>query len=166
MRVFLDMDGVLADFFSEALRLSEAPISNWRDMEFRDVQKALERVKQTPGFFENLHAYPTANTLALSVQNIAGGFSILSSPLAGYADGECEREKVAWIAKHLHIEPEEIIITHDKPKYAAGNVLIDDYGVNVRNWEAAGGYGIKYQADEDNVSDAIIPLMALFKKQP
>lgn len=168
MKTYIDMDGVLADFFSAAVKLSPAPHRAWREMEFRDVKKALEQIRNTPQFFLNLYPYPTANTLVQSVQNIAGGFSILSSPLEGY-DGNgstCAEEKVLWLSEHLHIEPEEIIITHNKPQYAAGNVLIDDYGLNVREWEAAGGYGIKYQADEDNVSDAIVPLMALYKNQP
>ena len=164
MKTYIDLDGVCADFFSAAVKLSPAPHAAWRDMEFRDVKKALEQVKRTPQFFLNLYPYPTANTLVQSVQNIAGGFSILSSPLEGYE--RCAEEKVLWISEHLHIEPEEIIITHNKPVYAAGNVLIDDYGLNVREWEAAGGYGIQYQADKNNVSDVLITLSALYKKQP
>jgi hypothetical protein len=31
------------------------------------------------------------------------------------------------------------------------NVLIDDRGSNISAWEAAGGIGIKYQADEDSL---------------
>ena len=31
-------------------------------------------------------------------------------------------------------------------------MLIDDYGVNIRAWNQAGGIAIKYQADESPVS--------------
>jgi hypothetical protein len=32
------------------------------------------------------------------------------------------------------------------------NILIDDKGSNIVSWEARGGIGIKYQADEDNLT--------------
>ena len=143
--------------------MADAPHAAWRDMEFRDVERVLRKVRQTPGFFENLHPFPGTRTLVQSIHNIAGGYSILSSPLAG-AEERCAEEKIRWIEKHLHLDPVDIIITSDKPKYAEGNILIDDYGLNIRKWEEAGGFGIKYQADEQHMSDVLVPLMAMFKK--
>ena len=163
MKVYVDLDGVLASFFSEALKLSDENDKGWRSMEHRDVQKTLKKVLQTPNFFINLPAFPMANTLIQSIQNIAGGFSILSSPLTDYEG--CAEEKIKWVEQNIHLEPEEIIISDNKPLYAPGNILIDDYGTNIKAWEKAGGYGVKWQADEDKISDAIIPLMALYKNQ-
>ena len=164
MKVYIDMDGVLADFFSAALKLSPAPIAQWRDMEYRDIQYALKQVRQTPNFFENLDIYPGARTLVQSVINLFGEYHICSSPLEGYED--CDIEKVVWLTKYFEIPPASIQITSDKTQFADGNVLIDDYGVNISNWERAGGFGIKYQADEDPLSNALIPLMTLARKQP
>ena len=31
------------------------------------------------------------------------------------------------------------------------NILIDDRGLNIQRWRDAGGFGIKYQADEDSL---------------
>ena len=57
---------------------------------------------------------------------------------------------------NLSPQPRETIIVRDKALYAAANgvqnILIDDRGSNIYKWQQAGGYGIKYQADEDNLS--------------
>ena len=163
MKVYIDMDGVLADFFSEACKLSPTPAAGWHKLGFRDVDKAIDRARKEELFFEKLYMYPEARTLVQSVVNIFGEYHICSSPLVGY-EGNCAQEKINWLKKYMHIVPASIEITTDKTKYAKGNILIDDYGHNIRKWEEAGGFGIKYQADEDRVSDALIPLMALSKK--
>ena len=161
MNVYLDMDGVIADFFTAATKLADCEHSHWRDMEHRDIQRALKKIRKTPGFFTSVPAFPMANTLVKSIVNLAGSYTILSSPLQSYPD--CALEKIDWIEKNIHIKPLDIIISSDKPKYAEGNILIDDYGYNCSKWEQAGGYSIKYQADEDKVSDCLLTLSMLLK---
>lgn len=163
MKTFLDMDGVIANFFAEAARLGNTPNVGWRHMEFRDVEKVLKRIRHTPNFFSTLPAFPMANTLVQSIVNIAGECRILSSPLSGY--DTCEKEKEEWLRKNIHYDFDEIIFSDQKYNYAKGNVLIDDYSLNVSQWEAHGGYGIKYQADEQPITDVLVPLQALFKFQ-
>ena len=163
MKVYLDMDGVIADFFSSAIKLADCEHSHWRDMEHRDIQRALKKVRKTPGFFKTIPAFPMANTLVACINNIAGEYSILSSPLTSYEN--CGAEKTEWIENNIHIQPVEIIISDNKPQYAQGNILIDDYGYNCRKWEEAGGFAIKYQADEQHISDVVTVLQALFKNQ-
>ena len=160
MKTYVDMDGVIADFFSRAAKMASGEYKGWRDMEYRDVTKVLKEIKRTPNFFINLDPFPQANTLIKSINNIAGEYSILSSPLADYV--YCKEEKIRWIEKNIHIQPKEIIITDNKPQYAKGNVLIDDYGTNILNWEKCGGYGIKYQADEDKLADVLVPLREIY----
>jgi 5'(3')-deoxyribonucleotidase len=160
MKVYLDMDGVIADFFAEAVRHSQDSGRGWRNMEFRDADRVLKRIRKTPDFFLTLPAFPMANTLVQSIVNITGSCRILSSPLAGY--DKCEMEKRAWLAENIHYDFDEIIFSDNKPQYAQGNILIDDYGYNVRNWELNGGYGIKYQADENSIADVLVPLKALY----
>tara|TARA_Y100000768_G_C23468808_1_gene447175 strand:+ start:164 stop:355 length:192 start_codon:yes stop_codon:yes gene_type:complete len=49
-------------------------------------------------------------------------------------------------------------VTGRKESYATDkasgtpNILIDDRPVNVQKWQAAGGYGILYQANRDSLS--------------
>ena len=76
-------------------------------------------------------------------------YNILSSPLPG--DKNSEPHKRKWIKKNLNFfPPKKILIRHDKESFATQpdgtpNILIDDYGVNVRKWEASGGVGFKHK---------------------
>ena len=163
MKVYLDMDGVIADFFSEAVKQSDDAARGWRNMEFRDTDRVLRRVRNTPNFFLDIPAFPMANTLVQSIVNITGECRIMSSPLDGY--DKCVEEKAEWLRTNIHYDFDEVIFTDTKYMHAQGNILIDDYGYNCRKWESYGGYAIKYQADENNVSDAITTLQALYKNQ-
>ena len=162
MKIYCDMDGVLADFFAEMPKMCTYPVTHWKEMDQRDINRALSEIAGTD-FFYRLHKYPQTNTLLQSIINITGSVSILSSPLRGDEEN-CARWKRKWVEDFIPFDVEDVIITHDKPAYAKGNILIDDYHVNIAAWEAAGGYGIKYQANEQPLSDVLIPLMALYKK--
>jgi 5'(3')-deoxyribonucleotidase len=107
--------------------------------------------------------FPQTNTLLQSIINIAGSFSILSSPLTGDEE-HCAEMKRKWLQDNIKFDIDEVIITKDKHLWAQDNVLIDDYALNIYKWEQHGGYGIKFQSNENTLSDVIIPLQALFKK--
>ena len=55
----------------------------------------------------------------------------------------------------------------NKHKYAINrltgkpNILVDDKPDNIKRWQNAGGYGYRYQADEDDVNDLIKRLKKL-----
>ena len=55
-------------------------------------------------------------------------------------------------------QPAEIVVTGRKETYATDkgtgtpNILIDDRPVNIQKWQAAGGYGILYQANRDQLT--------------
>jgi hypothetical protein len=106
-------------------------------------------------FFARLPKFPTADKLIQIVVDTAGGYNICSSPLRGDHEGSATYKK-QWIEEHLDPQPDNIYIVSNKDKYAFNpsglpNVLIDDRGSNITAWEAAGGIGIKYQADEDSL---------------
>ena len=57
---------------------------------------------------------------------------------------------------NLSPQPTTTIIVRDKSQYAllngVQNILIDDRANNIHKWKEAGGYGIKYQANENDLS--------------
>ena len=57
---------------------------------------------------------------------------------------------------NLSPQPVKTIIARDKSQYAflngIQNILIDDREDNINKWQDAGGYGIKYQANENDLS--------------
>jgi hypothetical protein len=155
MEVYVDMDGVLADFFTEYAVLAGLPRgSSYRDIPPAKTDPTLNKMVETDFFFR-LPKFPTADKLLQIVVDAAGSYNICSSPLRGDHENSGV-QKQRWIRKYLAIQPKHIFIASNKAKYAKSptgvpNVLIDDRGSNITAWEAAGGIGIKYQADEDSL---------------
>ena len=145
--IFIDMDGVLADFFTEWGKLMGK--KNWRDIGPENISVALDKIKQTENFWLDLPLTSNAKNLIDLVKQLKGEYNILSSPLPG--DPKSEPHKREWIKKNLSFfPPKKVLIRHDKESFATQpdgtpNILIDDYGVNVRKWEASGGVGFKHK---------------------
>ena len=157
-KIYVDMDGVLADFFTEWGKLMGK--DDWRDIGQEHIPAALEKIKQTENFWLDLPLTSNAKTLLKLIKDIKGSYTILSSPLPG--DPNSEPHKLEWIKNNLSFfPPEEILIRHDKETFATQedgtpNILIDDYGVNIQKWEAAGGVGFKHKDHKfERTADAI-----------
>lgn len=147
--VYLDMDGVLADMFGEIARREGA--SHWRKA--RKIKNRIDQVAQDPGFFLDLPPLPNAPRLVKGIMDIAGSYSILSSPLMSNVV-QSSREKSEWLNHYLkRVQPKSVIFDHHKERYAqqpdeTPNILIDDWETNIRLWEANGGIGILYKGGQ------------------
>ena len=143
-KVYVDMDGVLADFFGEWQKLIG---KDWRNV--KDIEPALQKIRDTDNFWLDLPLLPQAKNLLGIIKKVKGSYTILSSPLPN--DPNSEPHKREWIKKNLDFfPPENVIITKDKAKFATNpdgtpNILIDDFGQNIASWEAAGGEGFKHK---------------------
>lgn len=144
--VYVDMDGVLADFFGEVAR--EHDVEYWREIHRQDI--GIDQVAREPGFFASLPLMPHAAQLMMGVLALANEYSILSSPLLSDVDGSSE-EKANWLNKHLDQHPpQSIVFDHEKYRYACQpngtpNILIDDFETNIKLWESHGGIGILHK---------------------
>jgi 5'(3')-deoxyribonucleotidase len=134
--IYVDMDGVIADFFGEWAKLMD--VDHFTDINKQhDITDALQKIRDTDDFWLRLPVLPE------------GEYSICTSPLAD--DPNSEKHKRTWVEKNLaFFPPKEVHVTHNKPQFATAkdgtpNILIDDYGVNINAWEAAGGIGFKYK---------------------
>jgi 5'(3')-deoxyribonucleotidase len=163
--VYVDMDGVLADLYNHAAEISDVEHYNqmtpaqWETF-FKD--------SDAYQLFRDIQPFSTANTLLALVKKYAGGYTILSSPLSFDRAGSI-KGKTEWLENHITVKPDNIVFEHDKYKYAVQsdgtpNILIDDYGVNTRAWDAAGGTAVKYQADENDLSEVADVLSNVFVK--
>ena len=152
--VYVDMDGVLADLFNHVAELQG--VEHYHHMTADDWNRFFKD-SDAEQLFTGLPMFPTANKLLSMVRDMAGGYKILSSPLMFDREGSIKGKRT-WLHKHITVLSDGVIFEHEKQKYArqpdgTPNILIDDYGVNINKWNAAGGIGIKYQADEDSLSD-------------
>ena len=146
--IYVDMDGVLADFFTEWGKLMK--VDNWWDINDKhNIDDALQKIRDTDNFWLDLPLTKNAKNLLNLIKQVKGSYIILSSPLPG--DKNSEHHKREWIEKNLSFfPPKQVLIRHDKETFATQsdgtpNILIDDYGVNVRKWEANGGVGFKHK---------------------
>ena len=156
--VYLDMDGVLADFFGGVEKMYG--VEHWKQLtndKTKDLKKeVIDRITGTD-FFATLPKFSSADALIDMVKKFTGGkFSINTSPLRGDHDNSAKYKKL-WISNNIE-QPDDIVVTGRKESYAkdkgtgAPNILIDDRPVNIQKWQAAGGYGILYQANRDPLS--------------
>jgi 5'(3')-deoxyribonucleotidase len=151
--VYVDMDGVLADFFGPVAKHHK--VTNWRDARKARRQEGskIDKLAKKPGYFKNLKPLPNAGKLINGVLKIADDYNILSSPLLSAVE-QSTREKEEWLQKHLKKHPPRaILFDHEKFKFAkqadgTPNILIDDYDTNIQLWEANGGIGILYKDSE------------------
>ena len=155
--VYLDMDGVLADFFGGVEKMYG--VEHWKQLtndKTKDLKKeVIDRITGT-NFFATLPKFDSADSLIDMVKKFTGGnFSINTSPLRGDHENSGKHKKT-WISNNI-AQPDEIIVTGRKESYAKDkasgtpNILIDDRPINIEKWQSAGGYGILYQANRDSL---------------
>lgn len=163
--VYVDMDGVLVDFFNEWARL--IGVKSYRDIPKKEIGKALKKIVNTPNFWEDLPTLAGYKDLLQTIKAVKGKYKILSSPLAN--DPNVDPGKREWVRKHLNFfKPEQVIIDHNKSKYAkkqdgSPNLLIDDFGKNVDAWQSAGGIAIKHHTT--TTSNTVQAIKKVFSKK-
>jgi len=173
MKVYLDMDGLLANLFDTVAmgmlgkhykELSEKEKQHarqiWVDKEgvakdYFDKQGGVEK------FFIDLPTFgPLTNAIIDTVVKIAGGYSICSCP-AGIDMKASEAGKRIWIHKHLNPLPDEMSFVKNKAINAINketgkpNVLIDDFPKYIKSWRDAGGIAIEMRTDSFNSSEEV-----------
>ena len=152
-RVYVDMDGVIADFFSALAEFRK--VNHWKDKGEITLDTSIKELQGT-NFFETLPVFPFAKKLVDLVKSYTGGdWYINTSPLRDDHKNS-EYYKTKWLEKH-NFAPNDIIVTKRKESYAVDkktgipNILIDDRPKNLERWVARGGVGIRYQANEDSL---------------
>ncbi len=157
------MDGVLADFFGAFS--SYAGVDHWKELEHGDLMKKIDSIKGTD-FFAKIPKTWCCDELIETVSDIAGGYSILSSPLEGDEEN-CAYWKRVWIEESLETQPDEIFFKREKGELAQykghTNILIDDRPHNIHDWKREGGNGIRFQANVDTIEIAVNPIYDIFK---
>jgi len=153
-KVYVDMDGVIADFFSALAKFRK--VNHWKDKGEISVEDSIKAIAGTD-FFSTLPLFATSKELINIVKSFTGGeWYICSSPLRGDHENS-KKHKLDWLRSN-GFTPNGVIITGRKESYAVDkttglpNILIDDKPSNIERWQAKGGIGIRYQANKDNLN--------------
>ena len=163
--LYLDMDGVQADFFKSWARF--AGVNDYKDIE--DTEASIEKLASNGPefiyrFFRDLDTLRGGLRVIDWLQEHDIPYTILSAPLR-YEHKASIQGKKEWLDKHHPGTSDSAIFASDKSKYAVDtegrpNVLIDDFGKNTIPWSKAGGIGIKH--DPFNADPTISALEKIY----
>ena len=145
-RLFLDADGVLADFDFGVRRLLGMRPKDYIAAHGRAA--FWKQLARDPNFYGSLPELPDARVLFDAVKHLKP--TILTGlPLGNWA----APQKVQWAAEHF---PGTKIITtmaRDKYRHMTGmDVLVDDRADHRDKWEAAGGTFIHHKNARDSLA--------------
>ena len=145
--LFLDCDGVLADFDAGA-RAAFGGLSPAQFEERHGRREFWRRLANTPDFYATLPLMPDARTLFDAVAHLRP--TILTGlPIGTWA----APQKVAWAERHFPGTPIITCMARDKVRHMqAGDVLVDDREDHRAKWEDAGGIFITHEKAERSLT--------------
>jgi hypothetical protein len=145
-QLFLDCDGVLADFDSAAEQLFNR---NSREAEDAlGTDEFWRRLRTHDNFYTNLPLLPDAMHLYHAVAHL-NPIILTGCPQGGWS----EPQKVAWAARHFPGVPILTCRSRDKRLYLRnpGDLLVDDYLKYRHLWEEAGGIFVHHISAEQSI---------------
>lgn len=171
--LYLDMDGVQADFFGAWAK--KLGVSHWKAIDDKEKEiniLAHSNPEQVYDFFRNLKPLKGGMTLVSWLKSNDIPFTVLSAQLRGpYGDASIQAKK-DWLDEYNPGSSANAIFTQNKHKYAitngVPNVLVDDYGKYLNAWSAAGGIAIKHEdeyEDPNSVENTITQLKKIFNNE-
>jgi len=148
-RIFLDLDGVLADFDRHYADLFGHYHNAIPDDELWG------KIHSQPSFFRDMPPFRDAKPFLLGVVMLATkagvrDVSVLTAcPKSAYA--HVAGQKRAWVYEHLspHLTVIPTAGGSSKPLFmhSPGDILVDDFERNTSAWEKAGGRAILHKGD-------------------
>lgn len=167
MICFLDMDGILTEFMTAALKLhgKEYP---WNDpakhgqFELTDLLGMAKKDFWTPlryDFWFNLEWTTDGRDILRLAESNFSEVCLLTSPTATN-QAECIAAKIDWVEKHIPRYKRKMLVGPPKHFCAHGNaMLIDDADHNVNAFRKAGGQACLYprhwNSNHDLSTDAL-----------
>lgn len=138
-RLFLDCDGVLADFDRAATAL--LGMSPHEYQRRRGPAKFWARIGAAPDFYATLPLMPDARELFESVAHLHPTI-LTGCPRGGWA----ERQKERWAAQHFPGTPIITCMARNKRDHGGpGDVLVDDTLTHRHLWEEMGGVFVHHR---------------------
>ena len=151
--IYCDMDGVLADFKTAAVKVNGMSINKW--MNIPSSQQKWERIKNNSTFWHNLPWMPGGQALWRYISKFDP--HILSAYVEESYDPNCIPGKRAWLRKKARITDNNkinLVRRKEKKNFAKKDaILIDDYQKNVDEFKRAGGVGIHHTSYFKTISE-------------
>lgn len=146
-QIYLDCDGVLADFDRGAAR-----ILGMSPREFQSRHKPglfWKRLAQAPDFFDSLEPMPDAYELFAAVRHKTP-IILTGLPLGDWA----EPQKRRWAERHFPgVEVITTLAALKREHCHPGDVLVDDRDKHRHLWEEAGGIFIHHNDARSSIAE-------------
>jgi hypothetical protein len=151
-RLFLDCDGVLADFDAGARELFGEPFDRFQAR--HGSRETWRRIARAGNFYGSLPEMPDARILFDAVEHLEP--TILTGlPLGSWA----APQKIEWAAEHFPGVPIVTCMARDKHRHMkSGDVLVDDRENHRAAYEDAGVIFVHHK----NAKETLIALAELF----
>jgi len=149
--IFLDMDGVVADFDSYVSILLGRKIGWDSTQDLTDEE--WERLASVDRLYYQLPLMPDATKLVAYVKSLSTRFHVgfLTAVPRRSTIPSARDDKQAWVNKYFPGMKMDIVpYSHHKQKWCKpGDILIDDRPSNIEQWTAVGGIAIYHTGDVD-----------------
>lgn len=158
-KIFLDMDGVLADFdrgVNEICGIT-APSQNAKSHKPGEDDEMWDRIKQVGHFYDCLELMPGAKEMFDAIYDKYGDkceiLTGIPKPRRGVT--YAAEDKINWVRRLLSENIKvNIVFREEKPQFCTGEecILIDDMEKNIKEWNETGGTGILHVNAEETMS--------------
>jgi hypothetical protein len=151
-QLYLDCDGVLADFDKSATALLGAPPRQFEKM--HGIGRFWKKLASAPDFYFSLPLMPDAMRLFDAVKHLQP-IILTGLPRGNWAADQ----KMRWAAKHFPGVKMITCMARDKRDHAKhGDVLVDDNDKYRHLWEETGGIFVHHK----NAAQSVEELRAYF----
>ena len=149
--IYIDMDGVVADFDTYVSILLGRKIGWSSTQDLSDEE--WERLTSVDRLYYQLPLMPDATKLVAYIKSLSTRFHVqfLTAVPRRSTMPSAKDDKQAWVDKYfpgmrMDIGP----YSHHKQKWCKpGDILVDDRPSNIEQWSAAGGFAIFHTGDVD-----------------
>lgn len=159
VKIYFDMDGVLADFdrgVNELCGMQAAPQSG--DESAARDDRMWEGIRKVDHFYDRLELMPGAKEL---FERVYGKYGERCEILTGIPKPKrgivtAGEDKIAWMKRMLSLDIRvNIVLREEKPRFCSGSesILIDDRESNIREWREMGGTGILHVSPEETLKE-------------
>lgn len=146
-QLYLDCDGVLADFDAGARALLGLPPQEF--IERHGIAKFWKKLASAPDFYARLPLMPDARELFDAVRQL-DPVILTGLPRGSWA----APQKVRWAADHFPGTRIVTVMAVDKRSHCEeGDVLVDDLLKHRHLWESAGGIFIHHRSARESLAE-------------
>ncbi|WP_194725522.1 5' nucleotidase, NT5C type [Noviherbaspirillum malthae] len=156
LQVFLDLDGVFADFDARVKHLTSKHPSQL------DRSRLWKMINSDKRFFAKLELIEGCMALWEATRDLEPVF-LTGAP----SNKTFQQQKKEWVARifgpefTVHVVPKKLKQDYSGPH----KVLIDDTPENIEQWIARGGHGILHKGDHASTIKALQELISIYENE-